>query len=94
MICLFMNITVWTADRILRPLSLNPPKPFAALSVKKKTSRKKCPPLLSRERIVSSEPAVLPVAEAVRPETVPLAIERGIKSDEKRVTSDELYTTI
>jgi hypothetical protein len=71
-----LNIPVWTAARILRLLSLNPVKLFAARNVKRKTWKKRCPSLLSRERIGSSEPAVPPVAEAVHPETVPVAIDR------------------
>jgi hypothetical protein len=48
-------------------------KLFAVPSVIKKTWKRRCPSLPSREAIVSLEPAVLPVVEAVHPETVPVA---------------------
>src|SRR4030042_6938437 len=79
LICLFLNIPVWTVVRIFRPLSLNPPSPFSVLNVKQTTARKKCPPLLSKDRIVSSEQAVLPVVELVLLITVPLVINRAMK---------------
>jgi hypothetical protein len=76
-----MNIPAWTVERILRPLSLDPPKPFVALNVKKRISRKKCLLLPSRERSGSSGPAVLQVAAVVPPIIVPLAIRNSEKSE-------------
>jgi hypothetical protein len=75
-----LNIPVWIAVRILKLLFLNPLKPFAARSVKKKIWKKRCPSLPSREPIVSSEPAVLPIVAVARLITVPLAT--------KQVTGD------
>lgn len=79
-----MSIPVWTAVKILRLSSLDLMRLFAARSVKRKTWKERCPNLPSRELIVSSEQAVLPVAGRVRPEIVPVAIDRW-----KKATGDE-----
>jgi hypothetical protein len=64
---------------ILKPSSLNPPKPFAALNVNKKTLKKRCPSSLSKERIVLLELVILPDVGVVHLITVPLAIDRVMK---------------
>ena len=60
----------------MRPSSSGPMRLFVVQNVKKTIYRKKCLRLLLKDRIVLSEPAVLPVAAAAHLIIVPVAINK------------------